>query len=242
MTTNKAYPRLFYIDLIDADKVVNNSMTNLRQISSPTPSASGRDSRASIKSAKTRTASNKTEQDKLHKCLKPMCENEEGWHPVSSYIPVDNLDPNFHSYLARMMHILKYSHFSTELNVFLMDQGIDLLAEIDSYLNDNQTEPKSLNNEKELSQSYVSIRNYFIAQTENHNLVNTSTAFGEMTLGLQRCELKNGKMLWLCKRHIESNSARILNDTVETNFSYADTINTKLSIISELDSTKLDII
>jgi hypothetical protein len=38
-------------------------------------------------------------------------------------------------------------------------------------------------------------------------------------LGVERCELKNGKILWLCKNHIKETQASILSNNYSNNTS-----------------------
>ena len=132
------------------------------------------------------------------------------------------------------MNILKFGNLSTELKIFLTSQGNNILNEIDSFFLNNEnmsSEKASLNNDQELTESYISIRNYFISQLETNQSI---------YVDLQRCELKNGKILWLCQNHIDKCSARVLMDSVDVTFN--ENINSNATIINELDSIKLDII
>ena len=231
--TSKPYPRILYIDLMEiepSEAAIRNNIT------SPTPSASGRDSRSSInriKSAKT-TRSSKPNDLKHNVCLKTMCEYEEGWHPAGVPLSFNIFESNYFAYLTRIMNILKFGNLSTELKIFLTSQGNNILNEIDSFFLNNEnmsSEKASLNNDQELTESYISIRNYFISQLETNQSI---------YVDLQRCELKNGKILWLCQNHIDKCSARVLMDSVDVTFN--ENINSNATIINELDSIKLDII
>jgi len=218
------------MDIEPSEAAMRNNIT------SPTPSASGRDSRSSInriKSAKT-TRSSKSNELKHNVCLKTMCEYEEGWHPTGMAISFDIFESNYFAYLTRIMNILKFGNLSTELKIFLTSQGNNVLNDIDSFLLNNENmsgEKESLNNDQQLTESYISIRSYFISQLESNQSI---------YVDLQRCELKNGKILWLCQKHIDKCSARILLDSVDVTFN--EIINSKATIINELDSIKLDII
>jgi hypothetical protein len=229
--TSKPYPRIFYIDLVETEPVKTDAAIR-NAIVSPTPSAPGRDSRSSInriKSAQKRP--NNQNETKNAACLKTMCEYEEGWHPSGTMINFDVFESNYFAYLTRIMNILKFGNLSTELKIFLTSQGTNVLNDIDSYLSNNEnTSKKTLNSDQELTESYISVRDYFIAQLESNKSIN---------IGLQRCELRNGKILWLCQEHIKKCSARVLmEDSVDVNFN--ENINSNATIINELDSIKLN--
>ena len=84
------------------------------------------------------------------------------------------------------MNILKNGSLSTELKIFLTNQGNNILNDIDSFLSSSEKSvERPLNNDQELIESYTAIRNYFISQLESNQWIK---------LDLQRCELKNGKI------------------------------------------------
>lgn len=63
--------------------------------------------------------------------------------------------------------------------------------------------------------SYQALRKYFIEQLESesiYSLINNSkTTFGT---NLERCELKNGNIYWLCPDHVTLKNAKVLMDSV----------------------------
>ncbi len=215
MTTDNQFPRLLILDLILVDETKSN----------------GRDSRSSlnnrIKSAE-KARSSPTKTEKISFCLKTLCEYEEGWHVnIQSPLLIENVEFSYYAYLARIMNILKYGNLSTELKIFLTKNNI--LNDIEEYMKDKINENNNSNIELEFNQSYMALRyNYAISQSLN---------IGD----IQRCELKSGKILWLCQNHIEECDARVLKDSsVETNFN--ENINLKSTIINELDSIDINIV
>ena len=180
--------------------------------------SNGRDSRSSInnriKSAE-KARSSPTKTEKISFCLKTLCEYEEGWHVnIQSPLLIENVEFSYYAYL------------STELKIFLTQNNI--LNDIEQYMKDKINENNNSNIELEFNQSYMALRSYAISQSLN---------IGD----IQRCELKSGKILWLCQNHIEECDARILKDSsVETNFN--ENINLKSTIINELDSIDINIV
>ena len=213
MTTDKPYPRLLFLDLVLVDE------------------ANGRDSRNSInnriKSAEKAHSSPSKIENKISFCLKTLCEYEEGWHVnIQSPLLIENVEFSYYPYLARIMNILKYGNLSTELKIFLTKNNI--LNDIEKFMTDKTNENNSSSNvETDFNQSYMALRNYAISQSLNID-------------DLQRCELKSGKILWLCQKHIDECDARILKDSsFETNFN--ENINLKSTILNELDSIEINI-
>ena len=95
-----------------------------------------------------------------------MCEHEEGWHPSSALIEMNNFETIHFAYLARIMNFLKLGHLATELKIFLTKHENNLLKEVDLFLSNNKK--SALKNDQELIESYISIRNYFISQLGNN--------------------------------------------------------------------------
>lgn len=161
--------------------------------------------------------------------IRPMCEFEEQWHLSPSYIVVTDVDPTWCSYLgfifqifkslininsnlnkmsiARVMTILRNDKcLANELNIFVTEYGQKLLKDF---------EGKSLTDEKDIIESYQSLRSYFIAQIKGGNILLSGSLNTENLLGLERCELKNGQINWLCPEHVKSQNAKVLTDSVK---------------------------
>lgn len=160
--------------------------------------------------------------------IRPMCEFEEQWHLSPSYIVVTDVDPTWCSYLgllsdfnslinitsdlnkmyiARVMTILKNDKcLANELNIFVTEGGQKLLKDFES---------KALTDEKSIIESYQSLRSYFIAQIKGGNILLSGSLNTENLLGLERCELKNGQINWLCPEHVKSQNAKVLTDSVK---------------------------
>jgi hypothetical protein len=195
MITIKAYPRLIFIDLIENDLV------------------------ESIQRKTIYNTLNDSNNDRLLiPCLRLMCENEEGWHPVSTFFGHTNTNlltgsSSFNSYLLRIMNILKYGNLTNELTIFLSKQGTQIINEIEN-------KPC----EYDLIESYGLLRKILINDFETGNIwsmnnleLNNNNQDVYDRIGLERCELKNGKILWLCKNHVSKTQANVLSNN------YADT-------------------
>lgn len=140
-------------------------------------------------------------------CIRVMCEAEDGWHLSSSFILVSEFTVQFATYFSRIMNILKNGSVSNQMNIFCTDQGSILLGEINS---------KASKNDKDVPEGYLSIRSSFIDELNADKLFSLDDfqASGEdlSKLSLERCELKNHKILWLCKKHIEKLQVKVLNE------------------------------
>jgi hypothetical protein len=121
-------------------------------------------------------------------------------------VVANDLNTEWCSYLARIMNILKNGNLSNELKVFVTDYGQNMLKEIES---------KSLNEEKDVIESYLSLRNFFITELDSENIFSETDSNNKTLTKLERCELKNGKIYWLCDEHIKMKNARILTDSVK---------------------------
>jgi hypothetical protein len=127
-------------------------------------------------------------------CIKPMCEYEEGWHMAESYIKLADMNINFCAYLTRVMSLIKNGSLSTTLQIFLCEQGQKLLDEIEKNSNSSNIE---------IRESYIALRKHFV----NEHTKSTD---------LNRCELKNGKTMWLCEKHATLTNAKIITDDLKT--------------------------
>lgn len=168
-------------------------------------------------------------------CLRPMCEHEEGWHLCDSFLILPELMPSFCSYLTRIMKIIQNGTLLNEMQIFLVDQGYKLLSEINS---------KAVSDENEFIESYTSMLKYFHSELEKDNVRSFKKSDQENSIPLQRCELKNGKNLWLCQKHIEQTNARVVTDSKATGTStFAAFDQSTNKMLEDLENvSKIDII
>ena len=132
-------------------------------------------------------------------CLRPCCEYEEGWHLAETYLLISDINiTNFCAYLTRVMNLIKNGNLSTTLQIFLCEQGQKLLGEI---------EKNSISSNLEIRESYIAMRKHFVNESQN---------LSQKSIDLHRCELKNGKIMWLCQKHAEATNAKILTDNLAT--------------------------
>lgn len=177
---------------------------------------------------KTETPTEAPIQVEYLKCLRPMCEFEEGWHLCDSFVLLPELNSLYCIYLARIMNIIRNGNLSNELQIFSANQGIKLIEDIESKATASNTEDDT----NDINESYASLRKFFITECENKNLKSLHTILkfskdntnnknraeqSSVSIGLERCELKNGKVLWLCKKHLEQSNARVLTDSKTQN-------------------------
>jgi hypothetical protein len=235
--TSKPYPRLLCVDLIEKSKIRKQSFIS---------SENNQDIKFNSKWKKTKQNFDLKKASQFQKLvirviednfvnelipvINPICEHDEGWHLTDSLVVLNDLSTSFCPYLARMMSILKNGNLATELKIFLSDQGNKLLAEIDS-------KAIGVKNELDIQESYTLLRKYFINELESNRLINL---FQQNYLGLERCELKNGKILWLCKKHIEQTGAHILSDAEESNANVFEQKDDKM--LEYINNVKLDVI
>jgi hypothetical protein len=146
-------------------------------------------------------------------CVRVMCEHEEGWHLSESFVALfSETNPLLKElasspYLARMMTIIKNGPLCNEMQIFLSEQGQSLLREIEKKAAQQSVTDGA---DESVAESYISLRKSFIKMCEEEKKP-PQAAVGSLE-ALQRCELKNGKILWLCKSHVESTKAPILTD------------------------------
>ena len=140
-----------------------------------------------------------------------MCEAEEGWHLSSSFILPTEVSVQFATYFSRIMNILKNGPISNQMNIFSTDQGLALIKDINA---------KASKNDKDVPEAYLSIRSSFIEELEADRVYSLDD-FGSnqsetdySRLSLKRCELKNHKILWICKKHAEQLNVKVLSDNV----------------------------
>ena len=127
-------------------------------------------------------------------CLRSMCEADEGFHMSDSCAVMSQVSPVFSTYLATILNIIKHGNLANKMNLFLTSQGLDLIKEIES---------KSLSDEKALIISYLEMRRFFISENEKARVYSLGSE-------LQRCQLKNGQILWLCNEHVVKLKGKVL--------------------------------
>ena len=210
MQIGQTYPRLFCVDFVDSAKY-QSLVTFKARIWQRMPESQ---------------LVNEGESSKKL-CLKAMCEHEEGWHMASSLVQLSQVKPKYFSYLLRATKIIKNSSLAGEMLLFSCEEGRQLLNDIDD---SNET------GEKDFDESYKAIRKKFIDQIEQTNLITlveqelvkiNAPDNGEpldprkdptkkdFHIGLNYCELKNGRVLWLCDEHAKTTNARILTNSFE---------------------------
>jgi hypothetical protein len=234
MSTGRPYPRLFCVDYIDFVKI--DELNRLKNESSKpkteeTVTESKNDKVTDVaKKAIEKMRAEKAEEVKLTLCIRPMCEFDEGWHVSDNYFTLENneLPSSYCTYLARLMNILKNGNLATQMQLFTTPNGQKLMKEIESKaLIATSSEQDVIND------SYVDLRKRFTIENENKKVFSLSND-GSNTddlgkLDLERCELKNGKTMWLCKKHIEVTNARPLaDDLMTTNTSMYDLLANKM--------------
>jgi hypothetical protein len=225
MSTPRECPRLFCIDFI--------SLANIPSIE-----------KFKFSSSITYVLRKSNEEDSSPNntylpCIRVLCEHEEGWHLSDSLIVLpDHLNYIFDStalkktasYLARIVNILKSGSLSSEMQIFLSDEGQQLITKLEK--------PAET---VDLSESYTTLREHFINEYFKEKrlvVLSKKEEFSDET-DLKRCELKNGKVLWLCANHIESTKARVLKDTDISNANVVDSdFNQMLEFIHEFDEVE----
>lgn len=223
ISTTRSYPRLVCIDFIDDEKISRlKFLKNLNNITSAVGSIEvdfeiGEDNNNSTK---------------LIPCIRPMCEHEESWHFSDCIVILPELLNIYCPFLIRLITILKNGGSSNELGIFLTDKGSKLLSEME----------KSIDESIDLCDSYNSFRNVFINEYENDRFYSLSWLNGNWNnkpLGLENCELRNAKILWLCNKHCEQTDAEILSD--KENFTNNSIEKEKNCLIQEIEKIELNI-
>ena len=113
----------------------------------------------------------------------------------------------FAPYLYRIMNILKSGGGETtsELGIFATQRGQQLLGQLEAGEQSSSSSSSSLSSltvdETHIAESYVALRAHFIDKWR-----------GGGDMDVERCELKSGKRLFLCKKHVESTHARLVSN------------------------------
>ena len=238
MNTQNNYPKLFCIDLIEKHKV--EALANIKRLKAKKGAGNEEPEEETVPTAAPVSTRRLTKQNTIQTefvyCIRPLCEADDGWHLVNSFVVLHDLAPMFCSYLARLIHILKNGNFTNEFSIFGSEQGTELIRNIES---------QSLNEEKVVYESYKALRTFFIEESERGNIYsfddfNNDRETASGVSDLQRCELKNHKVLWLCNQHVQKLSAKVLTDSVKLANSTA--FNEAVSLIlKDLDTIQIQI-
>jgi hypothetical protein len=235
MHNSVVYPRLFCIDLIEKEKLDKfisiKKMLEKRELHAELRII---DSDSNANRPSTASAIDENKPQTFINCLRPMCEFDEGWHLSETLIPLHELNPSYYAYLARVMNIIKNGHLSNELLVFLTEHGNKLMIDIETKVNSKL--------EKDLAESYTALRSLYIKEFDAdgiYSLSNNIEKESELKSDLKRCELKNGRILWLCNKHILETNARELTE-LKSNLS--SNIEANKKFLEDLETISLDII
>jgi hypothetical protein len=220
-TSNKPYPRLFCLDCMPWEEfrqIQNRKKTILNQTAVINNNNNKREETdlslldTAVGQRKESSSTTTTNKEKTNvKCLRVMCEYEEGWHVSESFVVLNDLS-TFSSYLARVMNILRSGNHSSELKIFFSDEGNQLLAELNA---------RALTDKVDMAESYISLRSYFISQVEKGKIYHynaSSSSSSSMNdqanlnkLDLKICEMKSGKQAWMCDGHIRQTNASLIS-------------------------------
>ncbi|RNA31785.1 putative serine threonine- kinase pats1 [Brachionus plicatilis] len=224
--TIRSYPRLFFLDLVDQkrfEKFKYKRNANEKNEKNENEEEENEERRSS-------SELEFSEPKNFVICIRPMCEHEECWH-FSNFLVLypKILTPNC-TYLLRMMTILRNGSYSNEFGILFTEQGKKLFDEIKEKVSGDSTE---------ISDSYSSLRNYFIDKYEEEDFYFVEQNSNENFFSLNKCELKNGKILWLCPEHAEKSGGKIISDqksSLQNQFEQE-----KSKLILELDQVEIDI-
>ena len=184
-------------------------------------------------------------------CLKPLCEYEEGWHTCDLLVLLpdeDTIKSKYGLYFTRVMNIIKQGNLSNEFDILTLEKNPQLL--IDSWsINQTATKSATIPIDQLFIESILSLQMFYINQVLKSNLYFFDKAsrlykkfkliddiFQDRLGVIKRCELKNGKITWLCNDHIEKLNARIIDN--QSNFSQDDNINDL--VIEEIEKIEKD--
>ena len=169
-------------------------------------------------------------------CMRPMCEFDEGWHilPNSYILSNESLLPKYYSYLVRVMNIIKNGNLSNQLQIFLNQKGIEMLEDLEKKLIQMNDSEETIFNE-----SYLSFLKHFTSQLDAEKKINESN---HEVMGLKRCEMKNGKVIWMCNQHIEMTNPKILEFNIKNEA--GTNLNEQLAVqmLHDIEEIKIDIV
>ena len=125
---------------------------------------------------------------------------------TSTRLILSDVNINFCAYLTRVMNLIKNGSLSTTMQIYLCEQGQKLLDEIEK-------NALSSSNNIEIKESYISLRKHYVNEVQ---AASASSSSSKSKTDLNRCELKNGKIVWLCKKHADATSSKIITDDLKT--------------------------
>lgn len=208
MQFNIEIPRLFCIDFISTNKI-NDLKKIMERGKKNTPKSKVRRwsiaERVNLNIVADPESNQKEKIEEYLPCIRVMCEHENEWHTsqLLSILP-EPVSPEYSSYLARVMRILKNGSIGSEMLILITESGEKLLSDLEARaIAENST------GESNLQESYTALRKFYLDCYENKNVLCES---GNVDMELKRCELKNGKVVWLCEKHIFETNARVLDD------------------------------
>lgn len=221
--TIRPYPRLFFLDLID-EKRLKNFKFKKDAISEK------RNTEKEEIERKPSPEMELTESKNFVVCVRPMCEHEESWHFSDLLVLYPKILSNNCAYFLRIMTILRNGSYSNEFGVLFTEQGKKLYNEI---------KEKVIGDSTEIADSYNSLRNFFITKFEEDDFYFIDQNSNQNYFGLKKCELKNGKILWLCAEHAEKCGGKIITD--QKNSTRNQYEQEKNQLILQLDQVEINI-
>lgn len=170
--------------------------------------------------------------------MRVMCEHENGWHVSQMFSILPSLSPQNCIYLARIMSLIKNNgQLSSEMQIYLSKAGANLLTYIQKkateLVKENEDDEEK---EKNIIESYIQLRRYFIDVCLKGELISLTTE-SDNKLDLKRCELKNGKTLWLCDKHIAETNARVLSNAERKNLNANNDTNPNFGMLAHLNDS-----
>lgn len=176
-----------------------------------------------------------------------MCEHDEGWHLADSVAPLSaatslrqsTLESSYSAYLARVMSIVKSGSLASEMKIMFSESGRNLLAEIEKRAVAQSQTASETNNE--LAESYLAVRGFFAAELEANRVFSLVANPKELNRPeLEMCELRNGKTVWLCPKHVEKTNATVIRDSARAvNATQNNTVYNKMLEFIALEDTAL---
>lgn len=224
IATIRSYPRLFFLDLIDEKrfkrfrykKNSNKTNDNEKEDIEDRPSSD-------LEIHESRN---------FALCLRPMCEHDECWHFSEVLVLYPKILSADCVYLLRLMTILKNGNYSNQFGVLFTEQGKKIFDEI---------KEKAAEDSTDICDSYNNFRNYFIKKYEEEDFysLESDSDLNNNFFALNKCELKNGKILWLCPDHSKKSGGKVILDQKQFYSRFNEQEKNKL--IVQLDQVEIDI-
>lgn len=213
MQLNIELPRLFCIDYVSESKVKHLTKSMERTSKNHSRKQNARKWSIAERVNSTVTADPETStrevKEEFVPCIRVMCEHENEWHPSNLLLVLlEPVSTEYASYLARVMRIVKNGNLAGEIQVLITESGAKLMADLEA-----KAIAESSGGESKLEESYAALRKFYYDCHENKQVLCES---GDVNVELKRCELKNGRVVWLCEKHILETNARVLNDANKT--------------------------